>query len=290
MKYINEEIERLNIEERFKKNLYFENAPELSIKWGMNYITFSPSKRIRPLLLLESNLSFSDLDDDSYLLSTALELIHTYSLVHDALPCMDNDDLRRGQPTLHNIKNEGYAVLVGDALLTRAFEILSGYSKLDKISKVIKLFAMNAGYHRLIHGQFLDMEGEGKKLSLNEIDEINKNKTGSLFELALMSGAINGNANAEQIENMRILGTFLGNIFQLKDDVLDIIGDDKEMGKNSGSDEKKEKASIPRLLGIKESINLLNKFKEEALQYIKKIPNNNAFFNKLLEYIIDRVR
>jgi len=288
MNYIIQEIERLNIEEKLKDILFFKDAEEYSIKWGMNYITFSPSKRIRPLLLLESNLAFSNSDDDAYILASAIELIHTYSLVHDDLPCMDDDDLRRGVRTLHKIKNEAYAVLVGDALLTRGFGILAGYKKKDKLADIIKIFSEKSGVGGMVQGQYLDLEAEGKKFSIDEINNINIFKTGALFELSLMAGAINGGAAAEDIANMQKLGNIIGRIFQLKDDILDIIGNEEEIGKKTGSDKKNEKSSIPLIIGIKESNALLNQYKEGAFRYIDKIPANNDFFYKLINFLLER--
>jgi geranylgeranyl diphosphate synthase, type II len=288
MDIASKEIERLKIEEILKEILYFSNAKEHSIEWGMNYITFSPSKRIRPLLLLESNIAFSQIDKDSYILSSALELIHTYSLVHDDLPCMDDDELRRGVKTLHVIKSEAYAVLVGDALLTRSFGLLSGYSKIEKLPEILKYFHEKSGEKGMILGQILDMEGEGKNLNIEEINTINENKTGRLLQLSLILGAINGNADKKRIETMEKLGFFIGHIFQLQDDILDIIGDKNLLGKNTGSDEKNQKSSIPLILGIEKTREIILDCKEKALELINKLPENRIFFMEFLEFLINR--
>lgn len=140
----------------------------------------------------------------------------------------------------------------------------------------------------MILGQFIDLEGEGKNLSIDQINNINKNKTGALFELALMIGAINGNASEDKIIIMERLGSIIGYIFQLKDDILDIIGDEKKMGKKIGSDEKNKKSSIPLVIGLDESNKLLNNYKEKAMEYIKQIPANKDFFYNLIEFIIQR--
>ena len=288
MQLINNEFNKLKIDQKIKDILFIENTEEKSIQWGMNYILFSPSKRIRPLLVLESNLVFSNIDEDSYILACAIELIHTYSLVHDDLPCMDDDELRRGVKTLHTIKNEAYALLVGDALLTRGFGILSRYTKKDKINEILVLFAGKSGYQGMIYGQFLDLEAEGKNLDIEKINNINKNKTGALLELALLIGAINGNASEEQKKTIEELGSIIGYIFQLKDDILDIIGDEKKMGKKAGSDKKNQKSSIPLITGIDRANELLKNYKEKAMECIKKIPSNKDFFNNFIEYIIKR--
>jgi geranylgeranyl diphosphate synthase, type II len=254
----------------------------------MNYVTFSPSKRIRPLLLLESNLIFSAPDADSYILASALELVHTYSLVHDDLPCMDDDDLRRGVKTLHKVKNEAYAVLVGDALLTRAFEILSFYSKKDKLNEVLRYFTLKSGYKGMIFGQELDIEGENKKLTKDAINKINKNKTCALIELALICGAINGNAGKNEIKNLEYLGEIIGFIFQLQDDILDITGNTEILGKATGSDEKNKKSSLPLLIGIEKTKKLIYDLKDKSFNYIEKLKSNKKFFYDFIEYLTDR--
>ena len=288
MNDIEKEIKRLRIEEKLRNILFIKDAKKDSIQWGMNYITFAPSKRIRPLLLIESNLVFSPVDKDSYILACAIELVHTYSLVHDDLPCMDNDDLRRGVKTLHKVKDEAFALLVGDALLTRGVGILSKYSKKDILPKIINLLYEKSGDSGMIYGQILDIEGERKNLEIKAIKEINKRKTGALFELALMSGAINGQASQKDLINMERLGAAIGQIFQLQDDILDIKGNGRVLGKNIGSDEKNEKSSIPIIIGVQESKKMLFKYKDEAIKYIKNLPSNKDFFYKLLDFIIER--
>jgi geranylgeranyl diphosphate synthase, type II len=288
MQIIADEIKRLNIEKKIHEILFIKNSAKHSIEWGMNYMLFSPSKRIRPLLLLESNLVFAEPDNDAYILSGAIELIHTYSLVHDDLPCMDNDDLRRGVKTLHKIRNEAYALLVGDALLTGSMEVLSRYTKKDRIPEILSLFGKKAGYGGMIYGQMIDMDGENKRLAVGKIKTMYEKKTSALFELSLMLGAVNAGADKKDRDNLEKLGAILGCIFQLKDDILDISGDEKLLGKKTGSDEKNKKSSIPLLLGLKESEKILNSYKKEGLKYINLLPANKVFFESLLEFIVTR--
>jgi geranylgeranyl diphosphate synthase type II len=289
MNFIKEEFERLKIEDNVKK-IFSPDPPEFSIEWGMKYITLSPSKRIRPLLLLESNLVFNEIDDDSYILANSLELIHTYSLVHDDLPCMDDDDFRRGATTLHKLKNEAYAVLVGNALLTKAFGLLSEYSKTDRLPAILDVFYAKSGDKGMIKGQILDMEGENRKLSIDEILLINKNKTASLIELAFISGGINGGASQEELELLQNIGEKIGHIFQIQDDILDIIGDQKELGKKVGSDSDKNKSSLPLVLGVEKAREVLLTFKAEALALIGALPSNKEFFIKLLDFLESRAK
>jgi geranylgeranyl diphosphate synthase, type II len=288
MNLINDEISRLDIEKKLNTNLFFDSPENLSIEWGMNYITFSQSKRIRPLLLLESNLIFSDIDEDSYVLASAVELIHTYSLVHDDLPCMDDDELRRGKKTLHVIKNEAYGLLVGDALLTKVFGVLSGYSKKEKLNGVLRYIHEKAGEKGMIYGQVLDMEAENKKIGIENILKLNHNKTGKLLELCLILGAINGNAENRFLDMLEELGCYIGHIFQLQDDILDIAGDKELMGKKTGSDETNNKSSIPLLIGIEKTRQIIEKFRVDALKLIDRLPSNGAFFRGLLEFLINR--
>ncbi|OHD11011.1 MAG: hypothetical protein A2086_10090 [Spirochaetes bacterium GWD1_27_9] len=290
MDYILEELKRLKIEEKLKEILYFENIKQHSIEWGMNYITFSPSKRVRPLLVLESNLSYSQLDADSYLLGAAIELIHTYSLVHDDLPCMDNDDLRRGLETLHKVKSEAYAVLVGDALLTRAFGILSNYSKIEKLPLILKYFNEKAGARGMIYGQNFDLEAEGQNLEIEAINEINEHKTGRLLELCFVVGAINAGCDKTDLDRMEKLGSIVGHIFQIQDDILDIVGNKELMGKNTGSDEKNEKSSIPLIIGIAKAKELILDYKQQAFNLIEELPSNKYFFNKFIDFLINRAK
>jgi geranylgeranyl diphosphate synthase, type II len=288
MDFLNNEISRLDIENKLKKYIYCEAEDEHSIEWGMNYITFSPSKRVRPLLLLETNLMFSKPDEDAYILASAVELIHTYSLVHDDLPCMDDDDLRRGVQTLHVLKNEAYGLLVGDALLTKVFGVISSYSKKEKLGAILKCIHDKTGEKGMIYGQILDMSSENRKVEINDILKINHNKTGKLLELCMMLGAMNGNAVENEIENIEKIGGFIGHIFQLQDDILDIVGDKEVMGKKSGSDEMNNKSSIPLLIGIEQTREMIEKFKIDALKLIDVLPDNRNFFYKFIDFLMTR--
>lgn len=289
MNFIKEEFERLKIEDNVKK-IFNSDPPEFSIEWGMKYITLSPSKRIRPLLLLESNLIFNEIDNDSYILANSLELIHTYSLVHDDLPCMDDDDFRRGMITLHKIKSEAYAVLVGDALLTKAFGLLAKYSKMDKLPAILDVFYAKSGDNGMIRGQILDMDGENRKLSIEEILLINKNKTASLIELAFISGGINGGATQAELDLLQNLGEKVGHIFQIQDDILDILGDQRELGKKVGSDADNNKSSLPLVIGVEKAREVLLDFKAEALALVARLPSNNKFFINLLDFLESRAK
>ena len=293
MGLITDEISRFNIEEELKKLMYHENAAAASIEWGMNHIMFAPSKRVRPLLVLEANQVYCEPDDDTYVLAAAVELIHTYSLVHDDLPCMDDDGLRRGVQTLHVLYGDAYGVLVGDALLTEGYSMLSRYKKAEKLSLLLKLFGEKAGRCGMVYGQMLDLEYERglsgeKKLSLEAVNKVNRYKTGCLLQLSLLCGAINGGAKSEDLEMFDTLGAAIGDVFQIKDDILDETSSTEVLGKPVGSDERNEKSSIVRFLGISGAQDLMNQRKDDALCLIKDLPGNRDFFEKFLDFLVTR--
>ncbi len=290
MDYLTSEIKRLKIEEYMKRYLYINSVEDDSIEWGMNYITFAPSKRIRPLLLIEAGLSLGEIDDDAYVLASVVENIHTYSLVHDDLPCMDNDDMRRGQKTLHTIKDEAFALLVGDSILTRTFELFTNYTKTDRIPYILQLINDKVGSRGMIRGQVLDIESESTHLSIEKILEINLNKTARLFELSLMLGAINYSITSNVIYDLESLGAYIGHIFQIQDDILDIVGDTKTLGKKTGSDFNMNKASLPNVYGIEKAREIMRDYTDKAKEIIAKLPNNRDFFNGLVDFLLNRAK
>jgi len=287
MNIVDRKISELNIEKILYDLLYYEDSSYLSLEWGMNYITFAPCKRVRPLLLLETNKIFKEIDNDSYILAATVELIHTYSLVHDDLPCMDNDELRRGLKTLHVVKDEAYALLIGDALLTKAFGMLSQYSKINKLNEILYLIYDKSGEKGMILGQYLDIYSDSN-LDLNDINRINKHKTANLIELSMLLGAINGGASNNDLKVIEFLGEVLGFIFQIKDDILDVEGKEEAMGKPVGSDQKNKKSCIVNLFGIEKAKELLLKYKNMASNIIEKLPSNKEFFFEFLDFLINR--
>ena len=293
MGLITDEISRFNIEEELKKLMYHENAVNASIEWGMNHIMFAPSKRVRPLLVLEANQVYCEPDNDTYVLAAAVELIHTYSLVHDDLPCMDDDGLRRGVQTLHVLYGDAYGVLVGDALLTEGYSMLSRYKKAEKLPLLLKLFGEKAGRCGMVYGQMLDLEYERglsgeKKMSLDAVNKVNRYKTGCLLQLSLLCGAINGGVKEQDLDLFDKLGGAVGDVFQIKDDILDQTSSTEVLGKPIGSDERNEKSSIVRFLGISGAEDLMNQRKNDALQLIKELPGNRDFFEKFLDFLVTR--
>ncbi|MBD1378790.1 polyprenyl synthetase family protein [Metabacillus arenae] len=236
------------------------SIPE-SLKESMLYSLEAGGKRLRPVLVLATLSSFGKSESLGIPVGCAIEMIHTYSLIHDDLPCMDDDDLRRGKPTNHKVFGEALAVLAGDGLLTQSFQLISTIDhpevtaemKLQLITELVDA----AGIKGMVGGQVADMEGEKKSLSLEELEFIHEHKTGKLLEYSIIAGAILAGASKEEIEKLREFSFHLGLAFQIRDDILDIEGDQEKIGKPVGSDKENEKTTYPALLtleGAKEKL------------------------------------
>lgn len=224
----------------------------ISLSRAMRYSTMAGGKRLRPILCLAACHAIGGNRENALCCACALEMVHTYSLIHDDLPAMDDDDLRRGRPTLHRVFSEGTAILAGDALLTLAFETIADDKKLNdhQIRLIIMELARSAGYSGMIGGQQADLDGEGNLLSPDELEYIHSHKTGALLTSSVVCGAIAGNGTADEISLLRRYGRAIGLAFQIKDDLLDIEGDSKILGKSTGQDLKSGKATYPSIWGI----------------------------------------
>ncbi|MHB8124082.1 MAG: polyprenyl synthetase family protein [Desulfitobacteriaceae bacterium] len=269
------------------------------LPWGedilsksMHYSLVGGGKRIRPVLALAAAESVGGNIQEILPAAVALELIHTYSLIHDDLPAMDNDDYRRGKLTNHKVFGEGYAVLAGDALLTYAFEILS--SKLQFPAElqlsVLNEVAIAAGKIGMVGGQVADLDGEGRNLTLAEIENIHKKKTGALLVVSARLGVILAGGNEEQVSALTRYAQALGLAFQIKDDILDIEGDSKTLGKPIGSDQKLAKATYPSLMGLEEAKKYLHIQIVKALDAIETFGEQGIFLTQLADYIESRQR
>ncbi len=218
---------------------------------AVRYSLFAGGKRLRPNLCLAAAESVGGMREVALPFACALELIHTYSLVHDDLPAMDNDDLRRGKPTSHKVYGEGTAILVGDALLTAAFTLVA-----QKSPHAEAMFELGSasGLNGMVLGQFLDMQSEGKKvMDQKGLEAIHRNKTGALIRASVRIGGIMGQANPAQLTSLTEYGEHVGLAFQIMDDILDIIGDEKKLGKQVAQDQLKEKWTYPRLVGLEKA-------------------------------------
>ncbi|WNS81999.1 polyprenyl synthetase family protein [Domibacillus sp. DTU_2020_1001157_1_SI_ALB_TIR_016] len=221
-----------------------------SLKEAMIYSLKAGGKRIRPMLLFAALETYGKKADAGLDAACALEMIHTYSLIHDDLPAMDDDDLRRGKPTNHKVFGEATAILAGDALLTYAFEVIArseAYSS-EQAVELIRMLSFAAGPAGMVGGQVADMEGEQKKLSLGELEYIHHHKTGRLLAFSVMAGALIGGADEMEKALLETYARHIGLAFQIRDDILDIEGTEEEIGKPVGSDESNEKSTYPSLL------------------------------------------
>lgn len=260
---------------------------------AMEYAVMNGGKRIRPILMYMICDLFEKNNCESYdkikEIANALEFIHCYSLVHDDLPAMDNDDYRRGKLTVHKKYNEAIGVLVGDALLTEAFGIIANSKKLGDKNKVeiISKLSEYAGFFGMVGGQFVDMESENKKVEIDTLKYIHAHKTGKLLTAAIELPMIALDIEGEKREKMVEYSKLLGIAFQIKDDILDIEGDFEEIGKKS-NDVKNEKTTYPSIFGLDESKRLLQEYLEKARKIIVDDFNGNQLFLELTDYFGNR--
>lgn len=259
---------------------------------AMRYSALAGGKRLRPVLTMEFCRAVGGDPYAALPFACALEMIHTYSLIHDDLPCMDNDDLRRGKPTNHKVYGEGLAVLVGDSLLTYAFETAArGMSESDVTAQqaveAIGILAHEAGYYGMIGGQVLDLAAEHQTLTYEELVNLQDKKTGGLIRAAAEMGCVLGYATEEQREAAKIYANRLGLAFQIQDDILDIEGDEAVFGKPIGSDEKSGKSTFPGLLGVETCRKIVQDLTNEAVYAVKTLPESD-FLVQLAERLVGR--
>ncbi|MGN1085038.1 MAG: polyprenyl synthetase family protein [Lachnospiraceae bacterium] len=261
-----------------------ETGEEHLLCEAMNYSVAVGGKRIRPMLLMETYRMFGGTDASAEPFAAALELIHTYSLVHDDLPAMDNDNYRRGQLTTHAKFGEAIGILAGDALLNYAFEIMSGAVCVQgaRGAAAMKIIAEKAGVRGMIAGQTVDLVSTGKPLSAELLDYINERKTSALLCAALMAGAALAGAKEEELRILEQAGNYVGLAFQIKDDILDVTGDEKKLGKPLHSDERNEKKTYVTLIGIDEAERKVQQYSEQAVSLLAGLPYENPFLRELL--------
>ena len=231
------------------------NRKPSTLHRAMRYSLFAGGKRLRPILCLAAAEACRGKIDDALPLACALECIHTYSLVHDDLPSMDNDDFRRGRPTCHKVFGEGVAVLAGDALLTTAFEIVSRAKPRPRydMSTLLREMAVAAGSQKLIAGQVADLEAEGKNVKRRELQFIHENKTAAILKSSVRLGAMSANADARKLSAITRFGQRLGLAFQIIDDILDVTQTSEVLGKSAGKDAAAHKATYPAVIGLEKS-------------------------------------
>ncbi len=251
-----------------------------------SYSLFAGGKRLRPALALGACEIVCGSDAAAVPAACALEMVHTYSLIHDDLPAMDDDDMRRGRPTSHKVFGEATAILAGDALLTMAFDAAARTGS----TAIVAELARAAGIAGMVGGQQLDMEAEGRAVTLEELRGIHACKTGALIRCAVRCGAMAGGASAAQLEALSAYGEYLGLAFQIADDVLDVTGDAEKLGKATGADAAHVKATYPALLGLEEAQRLARQAIENALAALATFGPEADTFRALAHFVIDRDR
>ena len=262
-----------------KQSLIFES---------MNYSVKAGGKRLRPILMLETFKLFGKDESKAYPFMAAIEFIHTYSLVHDDLPAMDDDEFRRGQKTTHAKYGEDIGILAGDGLLNMAYEIMSeAVVKDPSAAKAMAVIAKKAGAYGMVGGQTVDVVNEGKKLDIETINYIHNLKTAALIEASMMAGAILGGATEEQVLQIESIAKNIGMAFQIQDDILDVTGDEEKLGKPVLSDEKNEKDTYITLIGLEESKQKVKDLSNLAIDGIKAL-GENEFLVTLVEKLISR--
>ncbi|MEE9263168.1 MAG: farnesyl diphosphate synthase [Vicinamibacteria bacterium] len=291
-------VERAKAVESFLDgNLPTEDAFPPSIHRAIRYSLFAGGKRLRPILALASAEAVGGREEDALPAAAALEMIHTYSLIHDDLPAMDNDDLRRGKPTSHVVFGEAVAILAGDALLTHAFQVLATASSNNgppdtsegaRRLRAIALLAEAAGMNGMIGGQVIDLESEGKRVDERTLDRIHQKKTGALMEAAARLGAVMGDGDEDQIETLGRFGREVGLAFQIVDDLLDVEGDAATLGKSAGKDQRAGKATYPSVHGIENTRSRAKELAQRAVDLVTPFGPAGEPLVCLARRIVDR--
>jgi geranylgeranyl diphosphate synthase, type II len=268
-------------------------GPAFRVVQAMHYSLFAGGKRLRPILCLAAAEAVGGGREEALPLACALEMIHTYSLIHDDLPAMDDDDLRRGQPTCHKQFDEATAILAGDGLLTEAFYILAAAAPRFQgrelmLLEVQELLSEAAGYRGMVGGQMLDLMAEGRRITLKELELVHRLKTGALLTAATRAGALAGGGSRPQVAALTAYGERFGLAFQITDDLLDVEGEAAEMGKAPGMDEKRQKATYPALLGLETSRQWAGRLVQEALAELEPFKERAAALRELARYLLVR--
>ncbi len=269
-----------------------EKTKPATIHKAMRYSLFAGGKRMRPALVLAAAQACGGKESDAMPLACAVECIHTYSLIHDDLPAMDNDDYRRGKLTNHKVFGEGIAVLAGDALLTQAFEIAAqakGWPRYSHRDLILEI-AQASGSLQLIAGQVADLEGEGKKTSVAQLKYIHERKTSALLCCSVRLGGMSANCSAAQLKALTDFGYHVGLAFQVIDDILDVTQTSEQLGKTAGKDTKAQKATYPSIVGLEKSRRIATELTNKAFAALKPFKGRAVALEALAEYLLKRDR
>lgn len=274
-----------------------EEGYQKKVEEAMNYSVLTGGKRLRPMLLEETYKMFGGEGRVVEPFMASIEMVHTYSLVHDDLPCMDNDEYRRGRKTTHVVYGEGMAVLAGDGLLNFAFEtaikafrLARDEEEMKKIARALGIFAAKAGIYGMIGGQTADIEAENEESEATEgqLLFIHEHKTAALIQSAMMVGAVLAEASEEEVERIEKCAYNIGLAFQIQDDILDVTGSLETLGKETGSDAKNKKMTYVTLWGMEEAKKEVERLSEEALAILSSFGRENAFLEELIRRLITR--
>lgn len=281
------------IEEALSKYLPGDNTYPSVLYEAMKYSLTAGGKRLRPILVLAAAEACGGDPQKALPAACAMEMIHTYSLIHDDLPAMDNDDYRRGRLTNHKVFGEAMAILAGDGLLTMAFNLLARSAREEGIDAQIMLqiideIAYASGAAGMVGGQVADLAAENKTIEPVELRYIHAHKTGALYRASLRSGAIIADATDDQIEALTKYGELLGLAFQITDDILDLEGDSEKLGKLTGSDLKKQKSTYPSLFGLDKSREMASEAVTKAIEYLESFGEKASILRKIAKYLLER--
>lgn len=289
--YLNEK--RIIVDEALNRFLPETIGPAHELYNAMRYSLFAGGKRIRPILCIASAEAVGGTSDDVMPVACAFEMIHTYSLIHDDLPAMDDDELRRGKPTNHMVYGEAIAILAGDGLLTEAFRVMASPELIaragaERFRRVLEVVASAAGAKGMVLGQALDIRAEGKKIETSHMKIIHEHKTGALLRASVAAGAILGRGSDEQIDQIDKYGKYIGLAFQISDDILDIEGSTEELGKQTGVDAERGKNTYPSNYGMENAKTMLKEITANAVEAISGFDTKADILRQIAFYIMER--
>lgn len=280
----------IEINKSLEKYIEEKETPQGTIYKAMNYSINAGGKRIRPVIMLATAEVISGTHEGVMPFACALEMIHTYSLIHDDLPCMDNDDLRRGKPTNHKVFGEAIAVLAGDALLNKAFETILKNSQMSPNMTIAAMseIATAAGSEGMIGGQVIDIESENKQIDAVTLMTLHLNKTAALIMVAAKTGALLGGGTREDLLLMEEFSRYLGIAFQIKDDILDVEGNEKILGKKTGMDDENNKSTFVSIYGLEQSKKILDDYTQKAIDTLMTYGDRAYFLIELAKFLLSR--
>lgn len=279
------------VDERLNELLPPESEAPPVIHKAMRHSVFAGGKRVRPILVLASGESLNGDRDTLLNLGAGIEMMHTYSLIHDDLPALDNDDLRRGVPTCHKVFGEAMAILAGDALMTRCYQVLAdlpGVSESTRMAIIREIAVATGTVNGMIGGQVVDLESEGKEISAHVLEYIHRSKTGALLRACVRCGAIAAGANSEEMHSLTEFGTKIGLVFQIVDDILDVTSTSEVLGKTAGKDQKVKKATYPAMYGIEASREKASELVSSSLDDIRDFGAKAEFLRSLARFVVNR--